>query len=41
MIRKVFMSIMLLAFCLFTANNFTIAIDEIESESNSDMGMGP
>lgn len=40
MIRKVFMSIMLLGFCLFTANNFTIAINETESESNADMGMG-
>ncbi len=39
MIRNMFLCIIVLTFCLFAANNLTIAINEIGSESNADMGM--
>ncbi len=39
MIRNTFLCIIVLAFCLFAVDFFTIANDEIIIASNSDMGM--
>jgi len=39
MIRNMFLCIIILALCLFVVDNFTIAVDVVVSESDSDNGM--